>query len=76
MGFEEEREKRKISDNELEKESSGGGGGNGINENERKYILKKVYQGYQIKNKVLGQQKDGISFLWSAVTDPGHARNE
>lgn len=74
MGLEEEREKRKISDNELEKESSGGG--NGINENERKYILKKAYQGYQIKNKVLGQQKDGISFLWSAVTDPGHARNE
>lgn len=32
------------------------------------------------KNKVLGQQKkkkDETSFfLWSAVTDPGHARNE
>lgn len=35
-------------------------GGSGINENERKFIKKK--KGYQIRNKVLGQQEYGIPF--------------
>lgn len=51
--------KDKIFDNELENGKQVMKGGSGINENERKFIKKK---GYQIKNKVLGQQDDEISF--------------